>query len=152
MWLVSYSVKAEFGTATKSAISLAPSVGLDHDGDMGLVGVTGISGAGKPTVCDVLKSRNLAAIDTDWDGFNFWVHRESGDPMVDAPTFAPTAPDCEASAKDTYDDGCSRGAATRRFGDDEDDEQGQQRSGRPGGLRSAVGQGGQRSAAAGDRG
>lgn len=64
---------------------------LDHDGHVRLVWVTGISGAGKSTVCDVLKSRGLAAIDTDWDGFNFWVHRESGDRVVDPPY--PTPPD-----------------------------------------------------------
>ncbi|MGQ0430777.1 MAG: AAA family ATPase [Microthrixaceae bacterium] len=52
---------------------------------MRLVWVTGISGAGKSTVCDVLKSRGVAAVDTDWDGFNRWVDRASGDSIVDPP-------------------------------------------------------------------
>jgi dephospho-CoA kinase len=34
-----------------------------------LVWVTGSSGAGKSTVCEVLKALGIAAIDTDWDGF-----------------------------------------------------------------------------------
>jgi 2-phosphoglycerate kinase len=57
---------------------------------MRIVWVTGISGAGKSTVCDLLKSRGVAAVDTDWDGFNHWVHRESGDPIVEPPY--PTPP------------------------------------------------------------
>ena len=58
---------------------------------MRLVWVTGISGAGKSTVCQVLKSRGIAAIDTDWDGFNFWVNRQSGDLVANPPY--PTPPD-----------------------------------------------------------
>lgn len=55
-----------------------------------LVWVTGVSGAGKSTVCEVLKARGIAAIDTDWDGFNFFVHRHSGETVLDPPH--PTPP------------------------------------------------------------
>jgi hypothetical protein len=50
-----------------------------------LIWVTGISGAGKSTVCEVLKTRGVAAIDTDWDGFNHWVVRATCEPAVDPP-------------------------------------------------------------------
>jgi hypothetical protein len=50
-----------------------------------LVWVTGISGAGKSTACQALKSIGIAAIDTDWDGFNHWIHRVTGEPVVDPP-------------------------------------------------------------------
>lgn len=50
-----------------------------------LVWVTGISGAGKSTVCQALKSIGITAIDTDWDGFNQWVHCVTGEPVVDPP-------------------------------------------------------------------
>jgi AAA domain len=47
-----------------------------------LVWVTGISGAGKSTVCEVLKSKGVAAIDTDGDDFNQWVDLVTGEPVV----------------------------------------------------------------------
>jgi len=50
-----------------------------------LIWVTGISGAGKSTVCEVLKSLGVAAIDTDWDGYNHWVDRSTSEPAVDPP-------------------------------------------------------------------
>jgi energy-coupling factor transporter ATP-binding protein EcfA2 len=50
-----------------------------------LVWVTGISGAGKSTVCEALKSIGIAAIDTDGDGFNQWVDDVTGEPVVDPP-------------------------------------------------------------------
>lgn len=53
--------------------------------------MTGISGAGKSTVCGVLKDRGVAAIDTDGDGFNRWVETATMEPVVDAPD--PTPPD-----------------------------------------------------------
>jgi hypothetical protein len=50
-----------------------------------LVWVTGISGAGKSTVCQALKTTGVVAIDTDWDGYNHWVHNVTGEPVVDPP-------------------------------------------------------------------
>ena len=50
-----------------------------------LVWVTGISGSGKSSVCDALRAESLHAIDADWDGFNHWVHRVTGEVMVDPP-------------------------------------------------------------------
>ncbi len=56
---------------------------------MRLVWVTGISGAGKSTVCQVLKSMGVAAIDTDGDGFNHWVDSVTLAPVVDPPDPTP---------------------------------------------------------------
>lgn len=52
---------------------------------MGLVWVTGNSGAGKSTVCDFLKSLGERAIDADWEGFSRWVDRASGQAVADPP-------------------------------------------------------------------
>ncbi|NUP52494.1 MAG: AAA family ATPase [Catenulispora sp.] len=52
---------------------------------MPLVWVTGSPGVGKSTVCALLKSRGLAAVDADWDGYNHWVDRTSGHVVVDPP-------------------------------------------------------------------
>ncbi len=52
---------------------------------MPLVWVTGISGAGKSTVCEILSSRGIAALDADTDGFSRWVVAGSGEPVVDSP-------------------------------------------------------------------
>ncbi|HEY8457340.1 MAG TPA: AAA family ATPase [Actinopolymorphaceae bacterium] len=52
---------------------------------MTLVWVTGNSGVGKSTVCDLLKNRGELAIDADWDGFNRWVDRTSGQVVTDPP-------------------------------------------------------------------
>ena len=57
---------------------------------MHLVWITGISGAGKSTVCKVFESRGIAAIDTDWEGFNHWVDIETSQPVVHP---YPTPPD-----------------------------------------------------------
>jgi len=65
-------------------------VRLGQHGCVRLVWVTGVSGAGKSTVCAVLKARGVAAIDADWDGFNVWVHRQTGERIVDPPY--PTPP------------------------------------------------------------
>ena len=52
---------------------------------MRLVWVTGISGAGKSTVCAALKTRGIPAIDADWDGLNYWVDRTTREPVVNPP-------------------------------------------------------------------
>lgn len=51
--------------------------------------VTGNSGAGKSTVCAELKRRGEHAIDTDWEGYNHWVDRVTGQVVVDPPYPAP---------------------------------------------------------------
>ena len=50
-----------------------------------LVWVTGNSGVGKSTVCDLLKNRGELAVDADWDGFSRWVDRTSGQSVTDPP-------------------------------------------------------------------
>ena len=52
---------------------------------MSLVWVTGNSGVGKSTVCALLKERGELAVDADWDGYNHWVDRTSGQVVVDPP-------------------------------------------------------------------
>lgn len=47
--------------------------------------VTGASGTGKSTICSLLKSRGQLAVDADWDGHNYWVHRTSGHIVIDPP-------------------------------------------------------------------
>jgi hypothetical protein len=54
-----------------------------------LVWVTGNSGAGKSTVCALLKSRGELAVDADWEGYNHWVDRTSGQFVVDPPDPVP---------------------------------------------------------------
>ncbi|WP_163512410.1 divalent cation tolerance protein CutA [Fodinicola acaciae] len=56
---------------------------------VGLVWVTGSSGVGKSTVCTLLKSRGEQAVDADWDGYNHWVDRKTGQVVVDPPYPAP---------------------------------------------------------------
>lgn len=53
---------------------------------MPLVWVTGSPGAGKSTVCGLLKSRGQRAFDADWDGYNHWVDRVGGT-MVATPPY-----------------------------------------------------------------
>lgn len=43
-----------------------------------LMWVTGSPGVGKSTVCALLKSRGELAVDADWEGYNHWVDRTSG--------------------------------------------------------------------------
>jgi hypothetical protein len=50
-----------------------------------LVWVTGTSGVGKSTVCECLKSRDVLAVDADWEGFNHWVDRATGQSITDPP-------------------------------------------------------------------
>jgi hypothetical protein len=52
---------------------------------MALVWVTGSPGVGKSTVCALLKSRGERAVDADWEGYNHWVDRVSGQVVVDPP-------------------------------------------------------------------
>ena len=56
---------------------------------MALVWVTGNSGAGKSTVCEVLKGRGELAFDADWEGFSHWVDRGSGRVVADPPDPVP---------------------------------------------------------------
>lgn len=52
---------------------------------MGLVWVTGTSGSGKSSICEVLKGQGYLAVDADWEGFSHWVHRATGEVIVDPP-------------------------------------------------------------------
>ena len=54
-----------------------------------LVWVTGTSGVGKSTVCALLKSRGQLAVDADWEGYNHWADRTSGQVVVNPPYPAP---------------------------------------------------------------
>jgi hypothetical protein len=54
-----------------------------------LVWVTGNSGAGKSTVCEVLKGRGELAFDADWEGFSHWVDRGGGQVAHDPPDPVP---------------------------------------------------------------
>ncbi|MEV7042975.1 AAA family ATPase [Amycolatopsis sp. NPDC051061] len=56
---------------------------------MPLVWVTGNAGVGKSAVCALLKSRRKFAVDADWDGFNHWVDRTTGQAVVDPPDPVP---------------------------------------------------------------
>jgi dephospho-CoA kinase len=48
-----------------------------------LVWVTGSSGTGKSTVCALLTSQGELALDADWEGYNRWVDRTSGEVALD---------------------------------------------------------------------
>ena len=52
---------------------------------MPLVWVTGSPGVGKSTVCALLKSRGELAVDADWEGYNHWVDRTTGQIVADPP-------------------------------------------------------------------
>jgi hypothetical protein len=52
---------------------------------MPLVWVTGSAGVGKSSVCAVLKGRGEWSLDADWDGFNYWVDRATGEVRVNPP-------------------------------------------------------------------
>jgi gluconate kinase len=65
------------------------SIALGHDVRVSLVWVTGVSGCGKSSVCEVLKAQGRIAIDADWEGFSRWVHRASREPVVDPPDPVP---------------------------------------------------------------
>jgi len=53
------------------------------------VWVTGSSGVGKSTVCALLKTLGQLAVDADWEGYNHWVDRTSGQVVVDPPDPVP---------------------------------------------------------------
>jgi AAA domain len=50
-----------------------------------VVWVTGNSGTGKSTVCELLKNRGVLAVDADWEGYNHWVDRANGKVIADPP-------------------------------------------------------------------
>jgi AAA domain len=50
-----------------------------------LIWITGNSGAGKSTVCEVLRERGYVTQDADEDGFSRWVDRVTGDVVDDPP-------------------------------------------------------------------
>ncbi|MEU6775140.1 hypothetical protein [Streptomyces sp. NPDC046759] len=52
---------------------------------MTLVWVTGNSGAGKSTVCGMLRARGYVALDADEDGFSRWIERVTGEVVMDPP-------------------------------------------------------------------
>ena len=54
-----------------------------------LVWVTGNSGVGKSTVCALLKSLGELAVDADWEGYNHWVDRASGQVVANPPDPVP---------------------------------------------------------------
>jgi dephospho-CoA kinase len=56
---------------------------------MTLVWMTGSAGVGKSTACAVLKSLGAQAVDGDWEGYNHWVDRTSGQLVADPPYPAP---------------------------------------------------------------
>jgi hypothetical protein len=58
---------------------------MSHDSAVPLVWVTGVSGSGKSSVCEILRSQGRMAVDADWEGFSQWVHRGTGEPVQDPP-------------------------------------------------------------------
>jgi hypothetical protein len=54
-----------------------------------LIWVTGNSGVGKSTICEALKRQGHDAVDADWEGYNHWVDRTSGQIVTDPPYPAP---------------------------------------------------------------
>lgn len=53
---------------------------------MPLIYITGISGAGKSSVCAELKHRSYTAYDTDHDGIAFFYHNDTGEPITGSVT------------------------------------------------------------------
>lgn len=54
-------------------------------GHVALVWVTGNSGTGKSTMCELLRARGYVAFDADEDGFSGWIDRADGDAVADPP-------------------------------------------------------------------
>jgi hypothetical protein len=50
-----------------------------------LLWVTGISGSGKSSICEALRDQGHVAIDADWGGYSRWVHRGTGEVILDPP-------------------------------------------------------------------
>jgi gluconate kinase len=50
-----------------------------------LVWITGVSGSGKSSVCEALKEQGRVAVDADSEGLSQWVHRVTGEPVVNPP-------------------------------------------------------------------
>jgi hypothetical protein len=50
-----------------------------------LAWVTGNAGVGKSTVCALLNSLGELAVDADWEGYNHWVDRSSGQVVAEPP-------------------------------------------------------------------
>lgn len=69
---------------TWAVTALSPG-GDVYAGGVTLVWVTGNSGAGKSTVCGVLRARGYVALDADEDGFSRWIDRAKGEVVVDPP-------------------------------------------------------------------
>jgi hypothetical protein len=62
-----------------------PGAGCGRIVFVGLVWVTGISGAGKSSVCEHLTRAGHRAVDADAEGFTHWAHRHTGTVIVDPP-------------------------------------------------------------------
>ncbi|MCA2218379.1 AAA family ATPase [Jidongwangia harbinensis] len=71
-----------FGGSTISMAEFGP---LCEAPPVALIWVTGNSGVGKSTVCDLLKRRGWVAVDADWEGYSHWVDRVSGQVVADPP-------------------------------------------------------------------
>lgn len=56
---------------------------------MALVWVTGNSGAGKSTVCELLTDLGQHAVDADEDGYSHWADRSTGQPLAHWPDPVP---------------------------------------------------------------
>ena len=56
---------------------------------MAVVWVTGGSGVGKSTICELLRIRGELAVDADMDGYNRWVDRKSGQVVAESPAVVP---------------------------------------------------------------
>lgn len=54
-----------------------------------LVWVTGVPGSGKSSACEVLKAHGRIAVDADWEGYNHWVRRDTGERLDDSPSPVP---------------------------------------------------------------
>ena len=64
---------------------------MGHHLPVAVVWVTGISGSGKSSVCEALKSRGHVAVDADRGGYSRWVDRVTGDVVLKRPY--PVPPD-----------------------------------------------------------
>lgn len=63
---------------------------MGHHGRVALVWVTGISGSGKSSVCEALKSRGHVAVDADHGDYSRWVDRATGDVVRKRPYPVPS--------------------------------------------------------------